>query len=162
MVTNAATILETYLSRDIARTKEVCDKSDLTQMAEYYVDFKERVEEIDEVVKKLKALKEKFAQEWLPELFDISNVTSINLTSGHRVTRSSRIFVSVPADNRDESKTWLRDHDYGDLIAEVVNASSLASLAKQLAEDGEDLPESIFSVTYRDNTSVTKIPAKKG
>jgi len=46
--------------------------------------------------------------------------------------------------------------DYGSLISETVNASSLSSLAKELLEVGKELPDHLFNVHTKDGVSITK------
>lgn len=55
------------------------------------------------------------------------------------------------------SDTWNDEApDYGSLIQETINASSLSALAKELRETGALLPSEIFNVHEKDGVSITK------
>lgn len=50
--------------------------------------------------------------------------------------------------------------DFGSLIKETVNSSSLSSLAKELMESGKSLPDAPFNVHTKDGVSITKAKRK--
>lgn len=49
---------------------------------------------------------------------------------------------------------------YGSLIQETVNSSSLSSLAKELMEEGKEMPEKTFNIHAKDGVSITKAKKK--
>ena len=57
---------------------------------------------------------------------------------------------------RDAAMKWLRDNDAGGLIIETVNASTLASFAKERAMEGKPLPEDTFKVGTAPYTSIRR------
>lgn len=110
----------------------------------------------DTIMGPLNEIHEKLRIEVIPARFEAEDVTSLNLDSGHRVTISEKLSVSIPAENKDKAYAWLKKNKMGDLIIETVNSSTLIAAARKRIEDGMDMPESIFKVSTASITSVTK------
>ncbi len=62
--------------------------------------------------------------------------------------------------DKDECFTWLRNNNHGEVIVEQVNASSLSRVARELAEEGRELPDNLFKSDPTVSTSITKVKAK--
>lgn len=114
-------------------------------------------DELDEERKKFNAVLERLNRHHIPEHMREEGVSTLTLDDiKKRFTISQRYTASIP--NKDLGYAWLRDHGHGDLITETVNASKLASFAKDhIQEKGEDLPPDLFTVSLMDVTSVTKV-----
>lgn len=97
-----------------------------------------------------------------PEALEAAGITSVPLDEGYRVGVSYNMRVSMKGDNktaegqalRAKAMAYIRKH-YPDVISETVNASTLSSLARDLAEANKELPEELFNVAYMPTTSVT-------
>lgn len=108
--------------------------------------------------KSLSAVKARlsFAKEVsMPSRMDAEAVKTFN-TENFRVTRTARVFASINAEHLDDAYDWLRGHEYGSLIKETVNSSSLSAVAKEMMQEGEELPEEFFKVHMKDGISITK------
>jgi hypothetical protein len=51
---------------------------------------------------------------------------------------------------------WLRANEHGGVIQETVNAQTLGALAKELNEEGKELPTPTFTTNIMTYTSITK------
>lgn len=91
----------------------------------------------------------------MPQRMDAEAVKTFN-TENFRVTRTARVFASITAEQIESAYDWLRDNGYGALIKETVNSSSLSAAAKELMQEGEELPEELFKVHMKDGISITK------
>jgi hypothetical protein len=101
----------------------------------------------------------------MPELLDAAKVKTFN-TEKYRVTKTTGVFASVngeygvhtegPFAGQPKAWDWLRANGYESLIKPTVNASSLAAVAKELMEEGRELPEDQFKVTPKVSISITK------
>lgn len=125
--------------------------------AEYYRALRTLHDEADALKKKLHKELEAYGMSILPEVFEKEDVTSLNLSSGYRVTISSVTRASIPAENKAEAYQWLVDNELGDLITNTVNASTLSATAKSLIEEGRQLPEDLFKVAVLPQVSMTKL-----
>lgn len=86
---------------------------------------------------------------------------SLSLSEGFRVGTSIKMVVSIKVENRPKAFEWLRSNRLGDLIQETVNPQSLSSTAQTMMEEtGVEMPEDIFTVHAKNNTSVTRIAKK--
>lgn len=93
----------------------------------------------------------------IPEIMDGDGINTITLKDIGRVTLTSDIYASIPADKKDESWDWLRDNDHGGIIKETINAGTLKATLKSIIKKGEILPEGLFKVTPFSRASITKI-----
>jgi hypothetical protein len=102
----------------------------------------------------------------MPERFDAEQVKTFN-TDRWRVTKTTKLMASINGQagvypdghefaGQPLAYGWLRDHDYGSLIKPTVNASSLSAAAKELVENGMELPEEMFRVHTQISISITK------
>lgn len=99
-----------------------------------------------------------FKSEVVPNVFEDKGIDkTLPLTEGYRVTVSTRLYASLPAANKQRGMEWLRKNGLGDLIQETVNAQTLSATAATMMEDeGKELPEDIFSVHMKYNTSAVR------
>jgi hypothetical protein len=67
------------------------------------------------------------------------------------------MYAGFKADMKEIGIEWLRSNNAEDLIQETVNSQSLSRFAKDLIEEGRELPEDIFNVAIIPNTSRTKV-----
>jgi len=113
-------------------------------------------EKIEEISKAVGQLKDVFNKTLLPRTMEQNNIDTLTISEGHRVTLTTKIFASVKADCRDQAYNWLRENDAADLVTETVNAQTLSSYAKSLAEENKALPEELFNVMSQAATSLTR------
>lgn len=118
------------------------------------------VDNFEDSIKAFKAEIAKMKEVHLPERFDNEEVSTFN-TETFRVTRTMRTFASISGD-QEEAFDWLRSNDYAGLIKETVNSSSLSAAAKELMENGRELPDDIFSVYNKNGVSITIKKAARG
>lgn len=117
----------------------------------------------EEKVKSLKA-KCAFAREVLfPGRMDAEESrTATSAETGNRMSRTSKMYASIIPDATEGAEPqgkafkWLRDNNLGSLIKETVNASTLSATAKELVENGRELPDDLFKVHTKDSVSITK------
>lgn len=133
----------------------------LGEAVDTFCDLEDQIDALDKEFKSLKA-RIAFAREVsFPTRLDAEDTrTFTSKDSGHRVTRTARIFASIVSAKVEQAYAWLRANDLGPLIKETVNSSSLSAAAKELMENGRELPEDIFTVHTKDGISITK--SKKG
>jgi hypothetical protein len=160
------------LGKAVARIDEIAGRADLIhnalrstlpdfiafhplgEVVDRYKEYVDAVERLDKAVGTLLALSSLAREVMLPERMD--NDQSKTFSSDlNRITRTSRIFAGIRAGKQEDAFKWLRDNDFGSLIKETVNSSSLSSAAKELAERGFDMPEDIFNVHYKNGVSIT-------
>jgi hypothetical protein len=91
----------------------------------------------------------------MPARLDAEECKTFN-TDDSRVTRTAKVYASIPGDKREAAYQWLRDNGYEGLIQETVNSSSLSGAAKEMMANGNELPEDLFSVHTKDGISITR------
>ena len=71
----------------------------------------------------------------VPERFAADNITSMNISGVGRLGLTKDMYCTQKKEFQENLFQWLRDNEYGDLIKDTVNPSSLKSLVKELLED---------------------------
>lgn len=96
-----------------------------------------------------------------PERMDAEEVKTFN-TDDRRITRTASLYASIITEQQEAAYAWLRqpdpndpEKDYSSIIKETVNSSSLSALAKELINNGFELPEELFRVYTKDSISIT-------
>ena len=92
-----------------------------------------------------------------PQVMEAAGIDNVPLAEGFRVGVSHVWRASVKPGQKEAAMVWLEENEMRDIITEVINASTLSALAKELHENqNKDLPEEIFTAAQLPNTSVTK------
>lgn len=160
------TIESTHVTIDrlgitIKEFKETLDKirtMTVEEAAEIYVDFRDKFDYLDMVRDQWASVKDELSKRIIPEIFEGSRISnSITLKSGYRVGVSYKTLASMT--DKIKGMEWLKENGLMDIIQPTVNAGTLASVAKTMAEENQSLPAEYFNVTTAPYTSVTK--AKK-
>lgn len=139
---------------------ELVKNHSLGEVIDTFTLFEDAVERVGKSVVALAKIVSYAREVSLPERLDGDEIKTFTADSGDRVTRTSRIFASIITGKTEEAYQWLRDNEYGPLIKETVNSSSLSAAAKEMIENGRELPEELFNSHYKDGVSITR--SKKG
>lgn len=132
----------------------------LGEVAELFVLLAEATARLDDANKAVQNMMSFTREVTLPERMDNEQTTSFKDLTGNQVIRTTRLFASIVAGKTDEAFDWLRKNDYGSLIKETVNSSSLSSAAKELIETGHELPDDTFAIHMKNGVSIRKAKAK--
>lgn len=133
----------------------------LGEALDRFIELEAQVDAVDAAFKKIKE-RISFAREVsFPARMDAEeSKTATSKDSGNRITRTARLFASIlPSQDGStiaRAYEWLRNNNLGSLIKETVNSSSLNAAAKELMENGHELPDDIFRVHMKDGVSITK------
>ena len=93
----------------------------------------------------------------VPKLADDNGVTSMSVDDVGRMTIAGDLYVSIPANQKENAYQWLSDTGHGDLITTTINASTLKAAVKAMIVGGEELPEEMFKVTPFSRASITRV-----
>jgi hypothetical protein len=92
----------------------------------------------------------------VPELFERDGIDNMKVTDVGRVSLTSDIRVSIPAHAKDQAFEFFDLLGKGDIVTRTVNASTLKAVVKSMILNGEDVPDTIFTVTPFTRASITK------
>ncbi len=133
---------------------QMADADHLT-LIRYFDEFRRSAELFSQAKKAISELEEKLSRELVPEAMRRAGVKTTNVVGVGRVTINNKWSCTIIDKSR--GIQWLKEHDYGDLVQETVNSSTLAAFSKRLSEDeGKDLPVDIFKTGTVPYTSITK------
>jgi hypothetical protein len=76
----------------------------------------------------------------IPDKLAEDGFRSVNLADGGRIQLSSQAYCSTREGMKPALFAWLQEHDFPELITEVVNASTLKAFIKEQTELGNDVP----------------------
>ena len=128
-----------------------------SQLAHLYADARLAYDMLAEVLKPLADHIAIMAKKVIPEQFENEGTTSLTTDTGYRVTTSMNLYASILKDRRDAAHEWLRDHNLGELVIDMVNSSTLSAAARHMLDEGQELPEHLFTTAYVPNTSMTRV-----
>jgi hypothetical protein len=136
-------------------TDEVVASQDHIEVIKHYDQLRQVTALIKESREALEQIETKLSREQVPEVMRAHKVKSITVEGVGRVTLGTRWSASMP--DKGEGFGWLRANGHGGVIQETVNAQTLGALAKELNEDGTELPAPTFTTNIMTYTSITKV-----
>lgn len=97
----------------------------------------------------------------LPDLMAELEMRTFTVEGIGRVQLAGDVYASIPADKKDEAYNWLKSNNYGSLVQETVNSSTLKAWAKEGMTQGREMPEDLFKVTPFTRASLVKVKGSK-
>jgi len=122
-------------------------------------EYKKRLEEqLKDVNEQIALMEERLAEMMIAE--EMQNFTK----NGQLFYLSTRTYASPVADRKEELYAWLKEHGYGDLVQETVNANRLAAFVREQLDEADELPEGLaelVNVYEKTTVGIRKAPVKK-
>lgn len=97
----------------------------------------------------------------LPDLMAELEMRTFTVEGIGRVQLAGDVYASIPADKKDDAFKWLKANNYGSLVQETVNSSTLKAWAKEGMTQGREMPEDLFKVTPFTRASLVKVKGAK-
>ena len=146
----------TQITADIRdETTEAVASNDHVAIIRHYDHLRKVNALIKESREALSQIEEKLSREQVPDIMRAHNIRTITVEGVGRVSLGTRWSASMP--DKAAGFEWLRANDHGGVIQETVNAQTLGALAKELNEEGVDLPQPTFTTNIMTYTSITKV-----
>jgi len=136
------------------QTHQVVSTNDHVQVIRHYDNLRKLNAIVKEAREALSGMEERLSREYVPDVMRSNNIKSTTIEGVGRVSLSSRWSASML--DKDSSMAWLRESDNGGVIQETVNAQTLGALAKELNNQGIELPQELFKTSVMTFTSITK------
>jgi hypothetical protein len=143
-------------------TKEIRDQTEGTvaggdhiAIIRHYDQLRQATALIKESREALSQIEEKLSREQVPEALRAHSIRTITVEGVGRVSLGTRWSASMP--DKQAGFEWLRANEHGGVIQETVNAQTLGALAKELNEEGTELPAPTFTTNIMTYTSITKV-----
>lgn len=135
-------------------TTEVVASGDHIQIIKHYDQLRLATALIKESREALGQIEERLSREQVPDTMRAHNIKTITIEGVGRVSLGTRWSASMP--DKSAGFEWLRANEHGGVIQETVNAQTLGALAKELNEEGTELPTPTFTTNIMTYTSITK------
>lgn len=117
--------------------KEKYNAMPYKDLAARMVELRDEIASKETEVKDLKAELDVIRLKVVPIRFAEDGLKSQNIVGVGRLGLTSDAYCTQIAGKQDELFGWLRENEYGDLIKDTVNPSSLKALVKELAKDDQ-------------------------
>ena len=137
------------------QTVEAVASNDHVQVIKHYDSLRQLTALIKESREALTQIEERLSREQVPDVMRAHNIRNVTIEGVGRVTLGTRWSASML--DKQSGFEWLRQNGHGGVIQETVNAQTLGALAKELNNDGIDLPQPIFTTNIMTYTSITKV-----
>lgn len=135
-------------------TDEVVAADDPVEVIRHYNQLRIAVEQIKEAREALKEIEERLSREQVPDVMRKNGIKTTTIEGVGRVSLGTRWSASMP--DKGAGMDWLRKNGHGGIIIETVNASTLGAFAKELNQQGLELPVPEFKTSVLTYTSITK------
>ncbi len=132
-----------------AKELDTATAATLDHLVSEMLDLKANAEELDALLKSVRAKYDEIRQRRLPDLMQQLGMVSpdgkgaFTHASGARVHLRLEVYAHYRKENEDEFFTWLRENGHGGLIRETVNSQTLKAWAKDRVRDGDPLPPEV-------------------
>jgi hypothetical protein len=136
-------------------TNEVVATNDHVQVIKHYDKLRQVTALIKESREALSQIEEKMSRESVPDVMRNAGIRTTTIEGVGRVSLGTRWSASMP--DKQAGFDWLRGNGHGGVIQETVNAQTLGALAKELNNDGTELPAPTFTTNIMTYTSITKV-----
>lgn len=137
------------------QTQEVVGSNDHIEVIRHYDSLRQINAAIKESREVLSQIEERLSREYVPEVMRAHQIKTITVEGVGRVSLGTRWSASIP--DKATGFDWLRANGHGGVIQETVNAQTLGALAKELNNEGKELPAPIFTTGIMTYTSITKV-----
>lgn|SRR5690606_18351527 len=115
--------------------------SDVFQLADRLADLKRRKKELEDELKEVNAKIAKTDEE-LSTIMLEEELQSFN-RNGQTFYVNTKTYASAVPNKKRELFAWLKDHGYGDMVTETVNANTLSAFVREMLSETEQLPEGL-------------------
>lgn len=132
------------------------DDMSLSDLARAQMEVKDKIDELSAAKTALQKEFDFLRQNKLPSTMEAMGIDSVKVAGVGRVSIRSELQCTVKAACKYDMQQWLRDNDFGDLISEVVNASTLKAFIKEQIKAGNPIPEDYLTMRMFDQASITK------
>jgi hypothetical protein len=135
-------------------TNEAVASNDHIEVIKHYDKLRLVNALIKESREALEQIETRMSRENVPDVMRTHGVKTITVEGVGRVSLGTRWSASMP--DKAAGFEWLRANEHGGVIQETVNAQTLGALAKELNEEGHELPAPTFVTNIMTYTSITK------
>jgi len=129
---------------------DTATQATLDSLVSEMLDLKSNAEELDALLKSVRAKYDEIRQRRLPDLMQQLGMVSpdgkgsfTHGSSGAKVHLRLEVYAHVRKEAEEEFFTWLKENGHGGLIRETVNAQTLKAWAKDRVRDGDPLPPQV-------------------
>ena len=136
-------------------TNDAVSSNDHIEIIRHYDKLRQMTALIKESREALEQIETTLSREHVPDVMRRHNVKTITVEGVGRVSLGTRWSASMP--DKHAGFEWLRGNNHGGVIQETVNAQTLGALAKELSNEGTELPAPTFNVNVMTYTSITRV-----
>lgn len=115
--------------------------SDIFQLADELAELKQRKRELEDELKEVNAKIGRVDQE-LSNLMLEEELQSFN-RNGQTFYVNTKTYASAVPERKQDLFAWLKNHGYGDMVAETVNANTLSAFVREMLSETDQLPEDL-------------------
>ena len=137
--------------------EEMCAGMGLVDMVGLMKRLKEEKERLEKELAEVNARYDYLRYNAVPQMMESHGINTVTMEGIGRVSLSHGVFASICREKKEEAYQYLRDIGRGDIITRTVNAQTLATVIKQMIQNGEEVPEDLFNVTPYTRASITKV-----
>lgn len=123
-----------------------------------HIELEQEIADLNEIIASKQVLLNKISMEEIPDMFNALGLQELKLSNGGKIKIIKVYSGSISEENKFAALSWLREHNFGDLIKHEIKAQ----LGKGEDEKAEQLCEQLLElgINYTDTESVHAITLK--
>jgi|TARA_R100001530_G_scaffold15220_2_gene13609 uncharacterized small protein (DUF1192 family) len=95
----------------------------VAEVAERIIETEENIEQLENLLKQKKKNLLKLTDEDLPAMLTEMGLSAFELEDGSKISLKQTYGAHIKVDNKEAAFTWLRDHEFDDLIKNTVSVN---------------------------------------
>lgn len=152
----AIKLLKKVAEEAVSQLEKLRVSTNLVEVCKIYKELSDALELIEAYTKILNSVYSDISEQILPKLFEGLDVDSIK-AHNRQFILNNRTFFSIPQEKQSEGYKWLKEHGYGMLVKDSVNAQTLsAAMNEYVDEKGEYPPEEAMTKYSKKYISIRK------
>lgn len=131
----------------------------ISELAEMYLVRKAKVEELEDALKAAMADLNEIEYDLLPSAMEQADVLNFTTPDGIQVAIKEDLNMSLKSGDKEKAFAWLRSHDKGDLIKNVITVEFGVGQDKQAAELAKLLKKQKYEFTQQEDVNTSSVKA---
>jgi len=128
-------------------------EQEIFTLADELAELKDRKKALDDELKAVNARIAEVEEELSNRMLE-EEIQSFQ-RSGKTFYVTTKVFANAVPERKNDLFVWLKEHGFGDMITETVNANTLSAWVREQLEESESLPEGLEElVNVYEKTSV--------
>lgn len=141
---------------DVKSIKHKYESMDVKELATEQKRLSQIMQSITDTRKVVQNCYDEIRNHRLPDKMEEEKIEKITLAGVGTVSLAKVVRTSIIAGNKEEFHDWLRANEFGELIKETVNSSTLSGFIKEQLNEGNEVPDKLLNILVSTQSRILK------